>query len=263
MKIGRGEGRTGKSAQNKKERGKHMLDKIMEVSTGVCVLWGLGILGILLKMVASAYMKGLVRGSRDLGTARKRKLRTMRQQYENKRSFGLCGGDEEAYAESFVRSLRFLTRPMEFWDRSGRVFSLLTCGAMAAGFLYYDVSWRGSPDMQFFLINGFLVCVCLITFENIVLIKNQLEVLKANIRCYLERLPKARDSTEMHRPVVQLYDERDMESESAAAEQTVDNAADKKLVDSTTDKIPGDNVTDKKPAGDDEALNRFLAEFFS
>lgn len=89
---------------------------------------------------------------------------------KTKKGFGLCGGDEEAYAESFVRGLKFLTRPMEFWNRSGTVLSLVVCGTMAGAYLYYDPSWRGSPDMQFFLANSILVCACLLVLDHILVI---------------------------------------------------------------------------------------------
>ena len=38
-----------------------MLQKIMEVSTGVYILWGLGVLGVLMKILANAYMSKMVR----------------------------------------------------------------------------------------------------------------------------------------------------------------------------------------------------------
>ena len=112
-----------------------MLQKIMEVSTGVYILWGLGVLGVLMKILANAYMSKMVRASTNLGETKRKKLRNMCRQYENKKGFGLCGGDEEAYAESFVRGLKFLTRPMEFWNRSGTVLSLVVCGTMAGAYL--------------------------------------------------------------------------------------------------------------------------------
>ena len=172
-----------------------MLEKMMDVSTGVYILWGLGVLGLFLKMFANAYMGRLVHASADMGNTRKKKLRNMRQKYENRKEFGLCGGDEEAYAESFVRGLRFLTRPMEFWNRSGTVLSLVVCGTMAGAYLYYDPSWRGSPDMQFFLANSIIVVACLLVFDHIFVINNKVEILKANIRGYLERIPKPAERT--------------------------------------------------------------------
>ena len=152
-----------------------MLQKIMEVSTGVYILWGLGVLGVLMKILANAYMSKMVRASTNLGETKRKKLRNMCRQYENKKGFGLCGGDEEAYAESFVRGLKFLTRPMEFWNRSGTVLSLVVCGTMAGAYLYYDPSWRGSPDMQFFLANSILVCACLLVLDHILVINNNPE----------------------------------------------------------------------------------------
>ena len=70
-----------------------MLQKIMEVSTGVYILWGLGVLGVLMKILANAYMSKMVRASTNLGETKRKKLRNMCRQYENKKGFGLCGGE--------------------------------------------------------------------------------------------------------------------------------------------------------------------------
>ena len=51
-----------------------MLQKIMEVSTGVYILWGLGVLGVLMKILANAYMSKMVRASTNLGETKRRKL---------------------------------------------------------------------------------------------------------------------------------------------------------------------------------------------
>lgn len=222
-----------------------MLQKIMEVSTGVYLLWGLGVLGLLLKILANAYMRGMVRASGNLGGTNRKKLRTMRQTYENKRSFSLCGGDEESYAESFEKSLRFLTRPMEFWNHSGTVLSLVVCGMMAGAYIYYGKAWHGSPDMQFFFANSIIVCACLLALDNILLINNKVEILKANIRGYLERLPKPREETESRRqPVI-------ARQETAQTEHTEKGKE---------EEAP---VEEKESAASEETLNRFLAEFFS
>lgn len=235
-----------------------MLEKIMEVSSGVYILWGLGVLGLLMKILANAYMRKMVRASADMGNTRKKKLRTMRQKYENKKGFGLCGGDEEAYAESFVRGLRFLTRPMEFWNRSGTVLSLVVCGTMAGAYLYYDPSWRGSPDMQFFLANSIIVCACLLAFDHILVINNKVEILKANIRGYLERLPKPRERTE---PAVQPFVVK-----QESAEKGEKNIGQNKMsqTESTADCGEAEErMPEKESAASEETLNRFLEEFFS
>lgn len=222
-----------------------MLQKIMEVSTGVYILWGLGVLGLLLKILANAYMRGMVRASGNLGDTNRKKLRTMRQTYENKKSFGLCGGDEESYAESFVKNLRFLTRPMEFWNRSGTVLSLVVCGVMASAYIYYGKAWRGTEDMQFFFANSIIVCACLLALDNILLINNKVEILKANIRGYLERLPKPREENEARR-------QPEIARQEAAQTELNTKREDEKAP-----------VEEKESAAGEETLNRFLAEFFS
>lgn len=236
-----------------------MLQKIMEVSTGVYILWGLGVLGVLMKILANAYMSKMVRASTNLGETKRKKLRNMCRQYENKKGFGLCGGDEEAYAESFVRGLRFLTRPMEFWNRSGTVLSLVVCGTLAGAYLYYDPSWRGSPAMQFFLANSILVCACLLVLDHILVINNKVEILKANIRGYLERIPKPREQTEnVVRPFIVKQEMPKGEEEGAGkkeespqSEPDMDEAA------------PDTAMQEKESAASEETLNRFLEEFFS
>ena len=234
-----------------------MLERIMGMSTGVYILWGLGVFGVLLKFFANAYIRGMVRASADLGDTKRKKLRNMCKKYENKKSFGLCGGDEEAYAESFVRGLRFLTRPMEFWNRSGTVLSLVVCGTMAGAYLYYDPSWRGSPDMQFFLANSILVCACLLVLDHILVINNKVEILKANIRGYLERIPKPREQTAAAvRPFVvkqEMSAEKREPADNEEAPQTEVSGKDS----------AGGTMQEKESAASEETLNRFLAEFFS
>mgnify|MGYP004666371755 CR=1 FL=1 len=237
-----------------------MLERIMGMSTGVYILWGLGVLGVLLKFFANAYIRGMVRASGDLGDTKRKKLRNMCKKYENKKSFGLCGGDEEAYAESFVRGLRFLTRPMEFWNRSGTVLSLVVCGTMAGAYLYYDPSWRGSPDMQFFLANSILVCACLLVLDHILVINNKVEILKANIRGYLERIPKPREEP---RARVEPFAIKKVAARTGKEDEAPKEPAEPSGEGTDDGKTASDPVPDKESAASEETLNRFLEQFFS
>lgn len=184
-----------------------MWEKIMEAGIGVHILWGIGVLGLLLKMIANTYLKGLVRASENMATTRKKKLRIIRQKYENGRSLGINTGSGEAFVEKNVRKMKFAAFPLEFWRRIGQALCSVVCMMMAGGFLYYDVSWRGSPDMIYFLANGVLVCAFLLGLENIFLLNNKMEILKANIRDYLENLTGSRDDGGRFpaRPYVQRY----------------------------------------------------------
>ena len=146
---------------------------------------------------------------------------------------------------------------MEFWNRSGTVLSLVVCGTMAGAYLYYDPSWRGSPDMQFFLANSILVCACLLVLDHILVINNKVEILKANIRGYLERIPKPREQTEnVVRPFVvkqEMSAEEGKPADKNGASQTEVSGEDS----------AGRTMQEKESAASEETLNRFLAEFFS
>lgn len=113
--------------------------------------------------------------------------------------------------------------------------------------------------MQFFLANSILVCACLLVLDHILVINNKVEILKANIRGYLERIPKPREQTEnVVRPFIVKQEMPKGEEEGAGKkeespqpEPNMDGAA------------PDKAMQEKESAASEETLNRFLEEFFS
>ena len=113
--------------------------------------------------------------------------------------------------------------------------------------------------MQFFLANSILVCACLLVLDHILVINNKVEILKANIRGYLERIPKPREQTEnVVRPFIVKQEMPKGEEEGAGKkeespqpEPDMDGAA------------PDKAMQEKESAASEETLNRFLEEFFS
>lgn len=230
-----------------------MLERIANMGNGVYVLWGIGLLGLFLKMIANAYLKCLLRESENMVTTKKKDLRYMRQTYENGKNLGIRTGSSKSFAEKQVRKMRLLGKPFDFWRRIGELCTCVLIGAMAAAFLYYDPGWRGSPEMVTFLVNGVLVGACLLALENIFLTNNKVERLKANIRDYLENLTplrtrevkecgpvrcNAREGTEKIAKPCNLNEEK----ESAATLAY--------------------NPRDENQEASGEELNRFLREFF-
>ncbi len=177
-----------------------MYDVIMGFGTNVHILWGIGLLGLLLKICVNFHMRSMIRASENMATTKKRSLRIMRQKYVNGRNLGINRGNGASFVEKNVRRLKWAGLPLEFWKRSGLVLVLSSIMLMAGSFLYYESRWRGSSEMVPFLVHGIIVCAFLIVVENIFLINNKLEILKANIRDYLENLtlppPKERISPE-------------------------------------------------------------------
>lgn len=232
-----------------------MLERLSHMGMGVYVLWGIGLLGFFLKMIANSYLKGLLRESENMATTKKKSLRYMRQTYENGKNLGIRTGSANAFAEKQVRKMRLLGKPFAFWRRVGELFTCVLVGAMALAFIYYDPGWRGSPEMVTFLVNGVLVGVCLLALENIFLINNKVERLKANISDYLENLTPLRAGEEQTGPEMRaLRLRKSGDSFSKESRESIDvpeSAA------TLTHRARDENMSE--PGVD---LNRFLRDFF-
>lgn len=241
-----------------------MMEKIINAGIGVHILWGIGVLGLILKIIVNMYMQGLVKASENMATTKRKKLRIIRQKYENGKSLGINNGSGEAYVEKNIRSMRFIACPMEFWKRSGRFFSGIAVLVMAGGFLYHDVSWRGSPEMVTFLANGVLVCAFLYTVENIFLVNNKMEILKANIRDYLENIPVSREA-KSRAPTIRRVKEPEVtriDSSVYVADQGgVNNNVEREEKNpKIEEEVAASRVIDENSQ---EVLDSFLKEFFS
>lgn len=239
-----------------------MLERALNMGTGIYILWGIGVLGLLFKMIANTYLKGMLKASENMSTTKKKSLRIMRQKYENGRNLGINNGSGEAFAEKNIRGLRLIAMPLEFWRRSGQLLVCVACIVMAGGFLYYDVTWRGSPDMVTFIANGIIVCAFLALLENIFLINNKIEMLKANVRDYLENLTPARAEKKrrsINTGIVTQADklvDRVAQMECAAAGKSDAEVPAPSVYDERAS--DGGAVTSKETD-----LNRFVEEFFS
>ncbi|MGN0436669.1 MAG: hypothetical protein ACI4D8_08575 [Wujia sp.] len=230
-----------------------MWERFMEAGTGVYVLWGIGLLGVLFKMMVNTYMNKMVKASQSMATTRKKSLRIIRQKFENRKNLNMGFATGEACVDKCVGQLKFLGRPLAAWSHTGQFFSLLICMVMAGGFLYYDVNWRGSPDMIYFLANGTMVCAFLMVAENIFVVSNKLEMLKANIWDYYETMLHAREGME-ERPDNRSRRQR-AKPEETAQEQGQEKEQDRESA--------ATSVYDARASNQDEVLDSFLREFFT
>lgn len=244
-----------------------MVEKIMEAGKGVYFLWGLGLLGLLLKIITNVYLRGMVKASENMATTGKKSLRAIRQKYENGRSLGINRINGQAFVEKNVRGLRLGPFPLEAWRHSGQAMCSLICMTVGAAFLYYDVSWRGSPEMTGFLINAGIVFAFLVFVENIFLITNKIEILKANIRDYLDNLTPIRE-----RGISQREKIVERQIKTPTAEKQVKSPPMEEIA-LTEEEIKGliDNETEKEQVkscyherdSNQDLLDSFLKEFFS
>ncbi|MDE6026343.1 MAG: hypothetical protein K2G45_12935 [Lachnospiraceae bacterium] len=260
-----------------------MFERIMEVDTYVYILWGIGVLGLLLKMMANTYIKSLIKGSENMAMTKNKKLQILARKCKNRQSLGINGKNSDAYVDKNIQKMKFMGRTFAFWQQWGVSLALFDCMLMAGAFLYYDVSWRGSPAMIEFLANGIIVCAFLLALENIFLIKNKVEILKANIKDYIDNLTPAREyatqratlrptakreaavteakaytedtgqtSPEMVNQIKQVVKQREREQESDAFFEEAAGKQESSVEERASPPIESDKV-----------LDSFLKEFFS
>jgi hypothetical protein len=165
----------------------NVISDITNAENGVYILWGIAFLGLVLKMISNAYIKMFMRKTENMATTKKKKLMCMRQKYENRKSMGMTGS-ADSFVEKNIRSFRFMGVPFDALGRHVNIGVYATVIVTAGAFALYDPSWRGSPGMVTFLANSVIVCAFLMSLENIFLTRTKLEIMKANIRDYLDNM---------------------------------------------------------------------------
>lgn len=247
-----------------------MYDVILGLGTNVHILWGIGLLGLLIKLVISFHMKALIKASENMATTRKRSLRIMRQKFVNGRNLGINRGNGEAFVEKNIRRLKWAGLPLELWKKSGIILTVSSIMLMAGSFIYYETRWRGSPEMVTFLANGVMVCAFLVVIENIFLINNKTEILKANIRDYLENLTLPREKAVVAPEDLKEFGnlrgplQVNMATKAGTASKEIAASKDSEKVMVSGDS--GDNKDDISKAtsiDNERVLDSFLKEFFS
>ena len=165
-----------------------MLERILNAGIEMNILWGIGLLGLIIKLIANIHMSRLLKASENMVTTKRKSLRVIRQKYENGRALGANKGTASAFVEKNVRRLKLLGLPLSFYGKTGTVLSFITVGFASFVVMKKPASWRGSPEMLSFLGNMMMLLAFLMVVENIFFINNKLEMLKANISDYLENM---------------------------------------------------------------------------
>jgi hypothetical protein len=165
----------------------NVISGVTNAENGVYILWGIAILGLVFKMISNSYIKQFMKKTENMATTKKKKLRCMRQKYENRKSLGMEGNSSD-FVEKNLRAFRFMGLPFETFCHHINIGVYVTIMATAGAFLLYEPSWRGSPYMVTFLANSVMVCAFLMSLENIFSTRTKLEIMKANIRDYLDNM---------------------------------------------------------------------------
>lgn len=242
-----------------------MLEKIMGVDTYVYILWGIGVLGLLLKMMANTYLKSMITASENMAVTKNKKLQTLARKCRNRQSLGMTSKNSDAYVDKNVKGMKFVGFPFAFWARTGPTLISCCMMVMASAFLYYDVSWRGSPAMVDFFANGVIVCAFLLALENIFLTSNKLDVLRANIKDYVDNLSPVKPVMAKERYVPEPRTVTAKESEEPDMVTNIKQVIRQKQLNeelAASDQTAGEDRA-SPDIKNDEFLESFLKEYFS
>lgn len=243
-----------------------MLSGLTNAEMGVYILWGVAFLGLVLKLISNSYVKSMMRSTENMATTRKKNLRTLRQKYENRRNLGMEGASGD-FVEKNIRRWKFLGIPIEAIGRRFNLGVLSTIMITAGAFLFYDNKWRGSPEMVTFLANAVIVCAFLMSLENIFLTRNKVEIMKANIRDYLDNMTERKMPVRAKPLAVSgrmtdnniIGDDLVLSNNMQQSSTEEENPARARASDHTAVKAESAATEHSQ----DDALNSFLKEFFS
>ena len=231
-----------------------MLGRLSGFGFECYALWGIGALGLLLKIIFSSYLSKMVKASENITTTRKKSLRRIKQKYENGKALGKIGVSSKAYVERNVRRLRLFAFPIELWRKSGKIL-ISTCIMFMTGcFWIYGAKMLGSGQIYDFIYSGIFVVAFLTTLENIFLVSNKMELLKANLIDYFDNISSPQEKQNS------FTIERVIDNKEAFPQNELDNLHNKCEKESAAaESIMNSDESLPK----EEALNSFLKEFFT
>lgn len=169
-----------------------------EQSLFVYVVAGIGILGVLSKLLLQGKLHRLVKESERMASTTKRQIRTIRNHYENSLNMDLQVHNIQAFVDKHLLKLRMCGIPIRIWDGMTLEAALLAVAAGGIGVINTIHKGYGEDVVFNILFVTIISCACLLSMENIFRIENSIDRLQANIEDYLENNLKNR----LGRPLV-------------------------------------------------------------
>lgn len=169
-----------------------------EQSLFVYVVAGIGILGVLSKLLLQGKLHRLVKESERMASTTKRQIRTIRNHYENSLNMDLQVHNIQAFVDKHLLKLRMCGIPIRIWDGMTLEAAMLAVAAGGIGVINTIHKGYGEDVVFNILFVTIISCACLLSMENIFRIENSIDRLQANIEDYLENNLKNR----LGRPLV-------------------------------------------------------------
>lgn len=162
-----------------------MLDFLLKQNVFVYVMLVVAACGILVRVITYIYMNRLIHEAKKMSFTNNKLLKRIRGRYEDAVKLNMEVLDTEAMIESYVEGYRFLGCPISLLNLSIKQAIIINIGIILTACLYgynrYEIYTIG-----YISIAGLIICACIMLLENIFLVNYKMELLKSNIKDYLD-----------------------------------------------------------------------------
>ncbi len=177
-----------------------MVQKIFEENILIYAMIGMCGLGIFIKWIVSLAYKRLIKASDQMGSSKNKLMKLMRLKFETCYKLKIGVNNVDVFVDKYVYKHRFCGILLYTWENfSGQL--LLICmltGSLGAVLgLIYEC---GQTTVLSTFFTGIFTSALLITFENLLNLNMKKNVVRVNIKDYLENYLKVRLEKEYFNP---------------------------------------------------------------
>jgi len=163
-----------------------MIQQIYDSRVLIYAMLGLCALGILVKIIISCVYNSIIKASDHMGTTNNKMLKTIRMKFETNYSINVGVNNVDIFVDKYVYTHKFCGIHLYTWENfSGQLLLLcMLTGAVGAllGLLYEC----GKTPILLTLFFGVLTSSMLILFEHFINLSTKKNILRINIKDYLE-----------------------------------------------------------------------------
>lgn len=163
-----------------------MFDFIFHQNVWTIVLIGLGIAGVMARLILFGFLKGMNKAAENMGTTRKKTLSEFRKRYQELTSLNMDIGNTDAFVSKYINRLTLWKMNLYSWRGFANNVLLATAGvSIIGGYVIYNTSGSFVEPIQTAML-GFGICIVQLMAANLFDSGTRLRILKCTIENYLE-----------------------------------------------------------------------------
>ena len=179
-----------------------MLQNMFDRNIFIYLMLGFGGFGILVKMVVNFIYKKLIQASDNMAGSNNKLMKLMRLKFEACYKLKIGVNNVDIFVDKYVYKHKFCGIHLYTWENIGgqilMICMLIATVGAGLGLLYE----RGKTDVLLTFFVGIVCSFMLITFESLINLSAKRNLVRVNIKDYLENFLKVRLEQEYFNPEV-------------------------------------------------------------